>query len=257
MRRMRHGRNRTRKNSIEYARYPGVSRQDFRNRNLTRAPINPVYNRSPLATYKFKVEDAQEGKNVSRPKTQTSEQTEIKNRINSKIKDIEKKIKKQIISRRKFIANNISQEICFKKDGEELFRVNPQFIDYLVERSEKNVIQKYQFKNQLEEIRFKLEPGNEDILIANKGLISSTSQPQSLLKSEYSEWSEWKALVKLIGRNSSNYKLNEKGEKLNTLFKEYRNLTEEESEEKKVICEECGAKNPAQGLHCYYCGNKL
>lgn len=257
---MRHGRNNLKTDSATQLNYSNLHRGNLRrfaNINQNRTVIHPSYNtyyNKEAIPNQAKTTDISIPKKTENRKIQTNAVT---NRINSRIKDIKQKIEKQIITRRKIIAKNINKDICIKSDDKELFRLKPELIDFLVDRSEKNVIQKHQYKNQLEKLNFKLDSGQEDIFVKEKTILHTSESTESLLESDYSEWRKWKSIIKHIGKNIDNYKISKKGKQLNTLFDEYKTLTQEETEEKSVICEECGSKNPAQALHCHYCGAKL
>ena len=251
---MRYGRNRGGRNKMGRRRYNTLPHGRMANNFYTdRSFMVPSYNHI-VSTSQSKIKDSSK---QPQPVKSSLEKNEIKTRITSKINDMQQKIQKQIKSRRKFVSKNISNDICQEADENTLLKLKPKFIEYLINRSEKSLFQKYQFKKKLEKIQFNLKSGQEDILVNNNGFLSSSQFPKSLLESNFGEWSEWKDIVKQIGKNKHNFKLNKKGEKLNNLFEEYRNLTQAESKNKGVICEECGAKNPVQSLHCHYCGNKL
>ncbi len=262
MKRMRHGRNGMRQATASGFKYSNLGPRISRNIYHNKSPAAIYYNKKPSKPQQLNLNQYGIDKSVIKvnkyiKQDKQRDLIEIKGRINSKIADLKQKIDEQIKVRRKSIKENVKSIVCMKKDQSGFLRLKPSFIEYLINRSEKNMLQRYLHKKQLENLRFNQTSGEEDILLSKDGLISRYNKPKSLLDSDINEWEKWNSILEQIEKHAHAFKLNKKGNELNVLFEQYNDLTQERSKEDTIICEECGIKNPPQAIHCHYCGHKL
>ncbi len=180
------------------------------------------------------------------------------NEINLKIEELKRKIEEKIKERKEFVAANIlMDEKCFRSNENNLIILKEDFINYLVEKAKSNFIKKRKLKKQLNDLKFNLEKGNENVLIEDRKSIFNPKSNESILKLPSVKWDKWNSIIELIGKNINKYKLNLKRKKLNTLYDKYEEMSKEKPDKEFMICEKCGAENLKEAIYCHYCGNKL
>jgi len=245
MRRRGHNRNSYRLNNrtvLRYALYNNIIRQP---------KIQPLPSTNPRPRTSY-INNEKKNRNKNPSQNINTEE------INLKIEELKQKIEEKIKERKEFIANNITMDgKCFNSNENDLIVLKEDFINYLVEKAGDNFIERRKLKKQLENLRFNLEKGNENILIEGRKSIFSPKSKDSLVKLPSIKWDKWNNIIELIGENINIYKLSLKREKLNNLYNKYEEISKEKPEKNFVICEKCGAENLKEAIYCHYCGNKL
>jgi len=245
MRRRGHNRNSYRLNNrtvLRYALYNNIIRQP-------KIQYPPSTNSRPRTSYI---------NNEKRNREKDDSQNINTEEINLKIEELKQRIEEKIKERKDFIAKNIfMDEKCFNSNENDLIILKEDFINYLVDKAENNFIKRRKLKKHLNNLRFNLEKGNENVLIEDRKSIFSPKRNESVVKLPSLEWDKWNRIIELIGENINNYKLNLKREKLNTLYDKYEEISKEKPDKNFTICEKCGAENLKEAIYCHYCGNKL
>jgi ribosomal protein L40E len=220
-----------------------------------------IYNRSTYNSSRTRANQKAEEKNLSsnQARTQTIDSEYIDaNVFNTEIEQLKQKINEKIKQRKHFISENIRRDDkCFHINEEKLIELKNEFIEYLVEKSKANILKKRKLKSQLQNLRFNLEEGNEDILIQERDSFFGSKSIKSLIKLPSAKWDEWYVLIEMVGKNMKSYKLSLKRKELKKLHDKYQKISQEKPKTQKKICEKCGAENSSEGIYCHYCGNKL
>ncbi len=179
--------------------------------------------------------------------------------VELKIQDVKTKINNEIDSRKSSIRTHISKdEKCFECHDGNIYRLEREFLVFLVKRSELGYFKRRKLEKTLRMIRFNINQGTEDIMLYHKPTYLFRSYSlSSVLKVKPLEWKKWESMIKLIGININEYNLSIKQKELGQLTDEYEEITFFENKQKLKICEKCGLENERKAIYCYYCGYKF